>query len=136
MITGVKVGYNGKGLIIQERGFGVTSNIRVNTGMATNISAKFEFLTSARNNKSFSGTGAFVIAYCLREVHYKKGILVTNPYNKGVVLGNGMVSSQQSPDETQFVIKEARLGPSDFKPRDIEAYNFINNEGEECELVI
>jgi hypothetical protein len=108
----------------------------VNTGTAANVGVKFEFSTSARNNESFSGTGAFVIAYRLREVYYKKGILVTEPYNKGAVLGDGMASSQQSTDETQFVIEKARLGPSDFKPRDAEAYNFIDDEGEECELVI
>lgn len=136
MITGVKVAYDGEGSTTQERGFGVTSDIGVNTGTAANVGAKFEFSTSARNNEGFSGTGPFVIAYRLREVYYKKGILETKPYNKGAVLGDGMVSSQQSPDETQFVIEKARLGPSDFKPHDVEAYNFIDDEGEECELVI
>ncbi|TAQ85254.1 hypothetical protein B7494_g6414 [Chlorociboria aeruginascens] len=116
-------------LVNEERGFGGTSDIGANTG------AKFEFSTRACNNEGFSGTGPFVIAYRLREVYYKKGILETKPYNKGAVLGDGMVSSQQSPDETQFVIEEARLGPSDFKRRDVKAYNFIDDEREECELL-
>jgi hypothetical protein len=139
MITGVKIARGGEGSTRESNNVSTDTKVGVDATAAVapvDAGAQVSYSKGAHNGQGFGSTGDFVFAYRVREIFYKKGVLQTKEYNKGAVLGEGtMIPVGTSEGELELVIEDAEVGDDDIK-FDGELYSFIDDDGEECEIVI
>jgi hypothetical protein len=139
MITGVKIARGGEGSNRESKNFGTDTKVGVDataTGAPVEVGGQVSYSRGAHNNQEFGSTGDFVFAYRVREMFYKKGVLKTKEYNKGAVLGEDMIPVGKSEGgELELVIEDAEVGDDDVEV-DGELYSFIDDDGEECDIVI
>lgn len=139
MVTGVKIARGGEGSNKESKNVGVENETGVDlttSGAPVEVGTQVSYSKGAHNNQEFGSTGDFVFAYRVREVFYKRGVLKTKEYNKGAVLGEGMtpVGTEEEGPEI-YVIEDAEVGDGDYEA-DGECYSFIDDDGEESEIVI
>ncbi|EWC48475.1 hypothetical protein DRE_02244 [Drechslerella stenobrocha 248] len=138
MITGVKIARGGTGHDTKSRGFGVDTSIGVDAtavGVPIEVGEDIGFSRSTSSRQEFGSTGDFVFAYRMREIFYKKRVLNTKEFNKGAVLGDDVrIQSAHEGRPLEFVIAEAETGDDDEED-DGEAFSFVDDDGEESEIV-
>ena len=138
MITGVKIARGGEGSNSESRNFSTANKVGVETtaaGPPLEAGGELSYSRAAHNSQGFGSTGDFVFAYRVREIFYKKGILQTKEYNKGAVLGDDKVPLASSQGDVDFIIEDAEIGDDDVEV-DGELHSFVDDDGEECDIVI
>ncbi|KAF3923761.1 hypothetical protein ABW20_dc0110710 [Dactylellina cionopaga] len=139
MITGVKIARGGDGSLSESKNFGIGNGAELDAtavGVPVGVGGQISYSKGAHGNQGFGSTGDFVFAYRVREIFYRKGVLKTKEFNKGAVLGEGMVPiSKSERSELKIVIEDAEVGDDDVGGHG-DIYPFIDDDDEECEIVI
>jgi hypothetical protein len=72
----------------------------------------------------------------VREIFYDKGVVRTREYNKGAVLGEGMVPADSGENaDGEVFVERAGLGDDDVVV-DGDVYSFVDDDGQDCDMVI
>jgi hypothetical protein len=141
VVTGVKVAkggeHEGGGKIVGResvvRGYGVEAAVGV---AGAPVGPEVGVAWRREGGMAFEGSDDFVFAYRVREIFYDKGVVRTREYNKGAVLGEGMVPAANGENgDGEVFVERAGLGDEDVVV-DGEVYSFVDDDGQDCDMVI
>jgi hypothetical protein len=137
--NGGKAGVGRASIAVSEsrvKGFGLTARVGV---AEIPVGPEVEVSWSRRRGQAFEGSSDFVFAYRVREIFYEKGVLRTREYNKGTLLGEEMAHTASGEgvdgDGHGWCIESVDLGDEDVAVGG-EVYSFLDDDGEECDMVI
>jgi len=135
MVTGTKIARGGQGSRKESRKVGFEESARIDgssVGAPVEAGEKAGLFRESHDNEEFGSTGDFVFAYRIRKIIYRKGILKTEEYNKGAVMGEETMGGAE---EARLEVTAAEVDDEDVVS-DGDVISCADDDGEEWDIIV
>jgi hypothetical protein len=142
MITGVKIARGAGQSLLKSRELGVDAKFGVDgtsAGVPGAVGPKVTITSKDSDKISYKDSSDFVFAYRVREIYYEKGVLKTKEHNKGALYDKNIGEAKPPAQETnEYAVEVTGLAKRDVEAKavDLEAVGSIDDDDEECEIVL